>query len=206
MKRKLFVTLLLCSSLTACSHPVSDSIPESTTAYPASTTQETTVSERILPQTMPETETRILETEANTETELPQSTAEPETSAPELYPKTFRRDPTTPITLDAKYDEVLAFANQLEDTYDVDIRIAEESSVIPIDYYQYNLCTDIPTIQNCLEMISQCFAAFPDGFFSQLRTEPDKYFSGTSSLWKSIHYSSLEGQHSPIFQYKVWPE
>lgn len=171
MKRKLFVTLLLCSSLTACSHPVSNSIPENITADSASTTLETTVSESILPQTIAETETKIPEIEANTETELSQSTAEPETLAPELYPKTFRRDPTTPITLDAKYDEVLAFANQLEDTYDVDIRIAEESSVIPIDYYQYNLCTDIPTIQNCLEMISQCLAAFPDGFFSQLRTE-----------------------------------
>lgn len=80
--------------------------------------------------------------------------------------------PSEPLSLPAlppEYDEVQAFADQLEALYGVEIRIAEECSSFSPDDYAFDYLTDIERIQFCLEVLQSCLSVYPENFFSQLK-------------------------------------
>ncbi len=78
---------------------------------------------------------------------------------------------TPDIELSEAYAEVRTFADELENTYQVDIRIGEEClSLTPPDY-DAQLLTDVPAIQDSLSALRDSLAAYPAGFFSQFKSD-----------------------------------
>lgn len=75
------------------------------------------------------------------------------------------------IELDAAYTEVRAFANGMEDVYGVKIRIANECATLNPPDYAVQLLSDVDTIQNCLYVLTEGLAAFPPGFFNQMKSD-----------------------------------
>lgn len=78
---------------------------------------------------------------------------------------------TEDVELDAAYADVRAFADEMEDVYHVQIRIAEECSDLNPPDYAVQYLTDVATIQDSLYILTEGLAAFPPGFFEQLKSD-----------------------------------
>lgn len=105
--------------------------------------------------------------DASAETTIYDSSVEntvPDTSA-ESLPETQE------VVLDAAYDEVRAFANDMERVYHVQIKIAEECSSLNPPDYAVQCLGDVAAIQNSLYILTEGLAAFPPGFFQQLQSD-----------------------------------
>ncbi len=78
---------------------------------------------------------------------------------------------TEEVELDAAYADVRAFADEMENVYHVQIQIAEECSDLNPPDYAVQYLTDVATIQDSLYILTEGLAAFPPGFFEQLKSD-----------------------------------